>query len=241
MNGSATAGDEGYGSLDESALLERLRAGDDALFRQVVLVLTPVLLRLARGYTTTAASAQDAVQDTWLVVLDKLDSFEGRSTLQTWVCGILVNKARRSGVKESRTLPFSTAWRDDRSPAVDPSRFHNRGGSGTPGTWTTPPVTWDQVPEERLAARELQQVIHAAIASLPIRQREVVTARDVVGMDAPEAAQVLGLTDGNQRVLLHRARSKVRAAVEQYASSVIEPSDGSASRASRPTEDRNRS
>jgi RNA polymerase sigma-70 factor (ECF subfamily) len=239
MNDSATAGDAGYGSLDESALLERLRAGDEALFRDVVLALTPVLLRLARGYTATAASAQDAVQDTWLVVLDKLDSFEGRSTLRTWVCGILVNKARRSGVKESRTLPFSSAWRDDRSPAVDPSRFHGRGGSGTPGTWATPPVTWDQVPEERLASRELQQVIHAAIASLPTRQREVITVRDVVGMDAVEAAQVLGLTSGNQRVLLHRARSKVRAAVEQYAASVLEPTDGSAARASRPIEDRN--
>jgi RNA polymerase sigma-70 factor (ECF subfamily) len=239
MNDSATAGDAGYGSLNESVLLEHLRAGDEALFRDVVLALTPVLLRLARGYTPTAASAQDAVQDTWLVVLDKLDSFEGRSTLQTWVCGILINKARRSGVKESRTLPFSSAWRDDRSPAVDPPRFHRRGGSGTPGTWATPPVRWDQVPEEQLASRELQQVIHAAIASLPTRQREVITARDVVGMDAAEAARVLGLTSGNQRVLLHRARSKVRAAVEQYAASVLEPTDGSAARASRPIEDRN--
>ncbi len=239
MNGSATAGDAGYGSLDESALLARLRAGDEALFRDVVLTLTPVLLRLARGYTPTAVSAQDAVQDTWLVVLDKLDSFEGRSTLQTWVYGILVNKARRSGVKESRTLPFSSAWRDDRGPAVDPSRFHRRGGSGTPGTWAIPPITWDQMPEEQLASRELQNVVHAAIASLPPRQREVITARDVVGMDAAEAAQVLGLTSGNQRVLLHRARSKVRAAVEQYAASVIDPSDGSAPRASRPIEERN--
>jgi RNA polymerase sigma-70 factor (ECF subfamily) len=239
MNGSATAGEEGYGSLDESALLERLRDGDEALFRDVVLTLTPVLLRLARGYTPTAASAQDVVQDTWLVVLDKLDSFEGRSTLQTWVCGILVNKARRSGVKESRTLPFSSAWRDERSPAVDPSRFHGRGGRGMPGAWAIPPVTWDQVPEERLASRELQQVIHAAIASLPTRQREVITARDVVGMDAAEAAQVLGLTGGNQRVLLHRARSKVRAAVEEYAAGVLEPTDGCAARASRPIEDRN--
>ncbi len=105
MNDSATAGDAGYGSLDESALVERLRAGDEALFRDVVLALTPVLLRLARGYTPTAASAQDAVQDTWLVVLDKLDSFEGRSTLQTWVYGILVNKARRSGVRSPGRCP----------------------------------------------------------------------------------------------------------------------------------------
>lgn len=214
-----------YGILDEADLLERLRAGDEPLFREVVDRLTPVLLRLARGYTPTASAAQDAVQDTWLVVLDKLDTFEGRSSFKTWVCGILVNKARRSGVNESRTLPFSSAWRDDRSPAVDPSRFHGRGGSGPPGTWSNPPVSWDQMPEERLAAHETHRVIHAAIAGLPIRQREVITARDVVGMDATEAAEVLGLTSGNQRVLLHRARSKVRAAVEQYAAEASDDLD----------------
>jgi RNA polymerase sigma-70 factor, ECF subfamily len=225
----------GYGSLSETVLLERLRAGDEALFREVVERLTPVLLRLARGYTPTATGAQDAVQDTWLVVLDKLDSFEGRSSLQTWVCGILVNKARRSGVKESRTLPFSSAWREDRSPAVDPSRFHGRGGAGPAGTWANPPVMWDQVPEDRLASHELQRVVHASIAALPTRQREVITARDVVGMDAAEAAEVLGLTSGNQRVLLHRARSKVRAALEQYAADAIEEP------AARTSENRNRS
>jgi RNA polymerase sigma-70 factor (ECF subfamily) len=231
-----------YGSLDESVVLERLRAGDEALFRAVVEKLTPVLLRLARGFTPTATGAQDAVQDTWLVVLDKLDTFEGRSSLQTWVCGILVNTARRSGVREARTLPFSSAWRDDRSPAVDPSRFHSRGGAGPVGTWANPPVTWDQVPEERLASVELQRVIHASIAVLPTRQREVITARDVVGMDAAEAAHVLGLTSGNQRVLLHRARSKVRAALEQYAADVIEAPTGEGSaHADRPTDDRNRS
>jgi RNA polymerase sigma-70 factor (ECF subfamily) len=228
-----------YGSLSEPELLRRLRAGDEALFREVVQQLTPVLMRLARGYT--AAGAQDAVQDTWLVVLDKLDAFEGRSSLQTWVCGILVNKARRSGVTEARTWPFSSAWRDGRSPSVDPSRFHSRGGAGRAGTWAHPPTTWDQVPEDRLASHELQRVIHASIAALPTRQREVITARDVVGMGAAEAADLLGLTSGNQRVLLHRARSKVRAALEQYAADVIEVPPGGASNASRTAADRNRS
>jgi RNA polymerase sigma-70 factor (ECF subfamily) len=223
-----------YGILDEADLLDRLRAGDEPLFREVVEKLTPVLLRLARGYTPTASAAQDAVQDTWLVVLDKLDTFEGRSSLKTWTCGILVNKARRSGVKESRTLPFSSAWRDDRSPAVDPSRFHSRGSSGPAGTWSNPPVSWDQMPEERLASQEMQRVIHAAIAGLPIRQREVITARDVVGMDAPEAAAILNLTSGNQRVLLHRARSKVRATLEQYAADASDdPASGGAARVRR--------
>lgn len=219
MTGAST---QGYGQLDEDALLQRLKAGDEALFREVVTRLNPVLVRLAQGYTPTFSAAQDAVQDTWLTVLDKLDSFEGRSSLKTWICGILVNKARRSGVREARTLPFSSARRDDRSPAVDPSRFHSSRGAATAGTWADPPVRWDEIPEDRLAEKELRRVIDAAIASLPARQREVITARDVIGMDATEAASVLGLSAGNERVLLHRARSKVRAALEQYGTDVLE-------------------
>jgi len=158
------------------------------------------------------------VQDTWLTVLDKLDGFEGRSTLKTWVCGILVNKARRHGVREARTLPFSS----DRGPAVDRARFCSRRSDGTTGTWSDPPVRWDHLPEHRLARKELRRVIDAAVAALPTRQREVITARDVVGMDAAEVALVLGLSNGNQRVLLHRARSKVRAALERYAADILE-------------------
>ena len=222
MSGATPGSPGGYGTLDEAVVLVRLKAGDEALFREVVTALTPVLTGLARSYTPTAAGAQDAVQDTWLLVLDTLDSFEGRSSLKTWVCGILVNKARRSGLREHRTLPFSSAWRDDRSPAVEPARFHGSGGQSTPGTWVHPPVRWDHLPEERLAADELRRVVDAAIAALPTRQREVITARDVVGMGAAETALVLGVTVGNQRVLLHRARSKVRAVLERYGADVIE-------------------
>ena len=216
------AGSAGYGELDESTVLSRLRDGDEALFRDVVVQLTPVLTRLARSYTPTTASAQDAVQDTWLVVLEKLDTFQGRSTLKTWICGILVNKARRRGLREHRTVPFSSTWRDDRGPAVDPARFHAPGSGGQPGTWASPPVRWDQLPEEQLAAAELRGVIDSAIAALPTRQREVITARDVLGMDAEETAVVLRLSAGNQRVLLHRARSKVRALLEQYGAVVLD-------------------
>ncbi len=200
---------------DGPSVVARLRAGDEVLFREVVRDLTPVLTRLARAYTQTDAAAQDAVQDTWVVVVDKLDSFQGRSSLRTWVCGILVHTARRSGVRESRSLPFSSAWRDDHALAVDPARFHGRRDAGTAGTWSVPPVRWDEMPEERLAAKELRATIDEAIAALPVRQREVIVARDVVGMDAAEAADILGVSSGNQRVLLHRARSKVRAALEQ--------------------------
>lgn len=207
----------GCGQLDDQAVLARLKAGDEALFREVVGRLNPMLHRLARSYTPTDAAAQDAVQDTWLTVLDKLDSFQGRSSLSTWVCGILVHKARRSGVRDARTLPFSSAWRDDHGPAVDAARFHSRRDEGASGTWSSPPARWDLLPEDQLATKELRGVVRAAIAALPVRQREVITARDVLGMDAAEASQVLGLTDGNQRVLLHRARSRVRNALEQYA------------------------
>ena len=212
---------------DESAVLAALRAGDEAAFRDLVVRLTPVLTHLARSYTPTSAAAQDAVQDTWLVVLDKLDSFAGRSSLRTWICGILVHKARRSGLRERRTVPFSSAWRDerseDRSRAVDAARFHSRSDDGTTGTWASPPFRWDHLPEDQLAADELRRVIDAAIADLPARQKEVITVRDVLGMNAAEAALVLGVTAGNQRVLLHQARSKVRAVLEQYGVDVADP------------------
>jgi RNA polymerase sigma-70 factor (ECF subfamily) len=209
-------GAAGYGQLDEATVLSRLRDGDEALFRELVVALTPVLTRLARSYTPTTSAAQDAVQDTWLVVLDKLDTFEGRSSLKTWICGILVNKARRSGLREHRTVPFTSVWREDHSPSVDPGRFHAAGSEAQAGTWASPPVRWDTCPEEQLASAELRRVIERAIAALPTRQREVITARDVLGMDAEEAAVVLRLSAGNQRVLLHRARSKVRTSLEQY-------------------------
>ena len=208
--------------LDERALRRRLQAGDEGLFEQVVTAFTPLLTRLARDYTATDAAAQDAVQDAWLVVVDKIDGFAGRSTLKTWVCGILVNTARRSGVREARTVPFSSAWRDDRGPAVEPARF-SRAPGPRGGEWLVPPVRWDEIPEERLATGELRSVIQAAIASLPARQREVITARDVLGLEAAEVAEALGLSSGNQRVLLHRARGKVRAALEGYAAESAGP------------------
>ena len=213
------------GSLDEATLLAQLQDGDEALFRDFVRRLTPVLLRLARSYTETDASAQDAVQDTWLTVLNKLDDFQGRSSLRTWVCGIAIHTARRSGVRESRSRPFSSVWTDDHSPAVDSDRYSRRRDAAPTGTWSMPPVRWDQIPEERLAEAELRVVIDAAISALPPRQRAVIVARDVVGMDAAETAVVLALSTGNQRVLLHRARSTVRSALERYGTDVLGKAD----------------
>lgn len=137
--------------------------------------LPPTLRRLARSYTATDAVAQDAVQETWLVVIDKLDSFQGRSSLRTWVC-VLFHTARRSGVRQARDVPFSSAWRDDHTPAVDASRFHGRRDAETTGTGCAPPVRWDEIPEDRLAAKVLRMVIDTAILALPPRQRQVITA-----------------------------------------------------------------
>lgn len=204
---------------DDADALVRLKAGDEQLFRDLVVSMTPVMTRLARGYTRSAAAADDAVQDTWVVVIDKLDAFEGRSSMKTWICGILVHTARRRGVRDARTVPFS-AWAEGRGPAVDPDRFHAAGSGATPGTWRLPPTPWDEMPEDRLGAAELRAVIDAAIESLPARQRQVITARDVVGLDASETATALGVSSGNQRVLLHRARSRVRAALEEYGADV---------------------
>lgn len=167
-----------------------------------------MLLALARRHVATATAAQDVVQETVLAVLAGLDRFEQRSSLRTWVIGILVHQARRTGARARRSLPFSSVGPE---PAVDPSRFDRTGH------WAVPPVRWDTEPEERLGAAELRAVIDAAIAALPRRQREVITLRDVLGLDPADTGWALRVTGGNQRVLLHRARSRVRAAVESYA------------------------
>jgi RNA polymerase sigma-70 factor (ECF subfamily) len=162
--------------------------------------------------------AEEVVQETWLAVLEGLDRFEGRSSLKTWVFRILVNRAISRGVRERRTVPFSSLAAEEAGhdePAVDPSRFH---GPGDPNAdaWAIPPRSWEPVPEERLVARETIDVVRRAIGSLPEGQRTVIVLRDVQGLDHREVGDILGITNGNQRVLLHRARSRVRRALEAY-------------------------
>ena len=210
-----------------------LRSGDEDLFVELVRGLSPVLLRLARSCTSNDAAAQDAVQDTWVVVVDSLDAFAGRSSLKSWVCGICLHTARRRGVRESRTSPFSSL-RQGRGPAVDADRFAGRRDATPTGTWLVPPVRWDTQPEEHLAEAELRAAVKEAIGRLPVRQREVITARDVVGLDAAETAEALALSAGNERVLLHRARSRVRAELEEYAGRAGRSRGGSAGRAAPP-------
>ena len=208
----------GAGPSDEGALVEALRRGDEAAFAQLVDELNGPLTRLALAHVPSRAVAEDVVGDTWLGVIRGIDDFEGRSSLRTWIFQILLNIARTRGKREKRALPFSSLRRRDPEgrdePAVEPSRFEGPHGE-YPGHWARPPVEW-QAPEERLATEAARDVMLGAIAKLPERQREVLTLRDMLGYSAEEARNALDLSETNQRVLLHRARSKVRAALERY-------------------------
>jgi RNA polymerase sigma-70 factor, ECF subfamily len=203
---------------DDHALVERLRRGDEEAFMDLVERWSPSMLRVARMYVPTAALAEDVVQETWVAVLSGLERFEERSSLRTWVFSILVNRARTRGARERRTVPFAALGADaagqDDGPAVDPERFVGRGDGA--GSWAAPPVRWSDEPDRALASAEGVARIEREIARLPEMQRLVITMRDVVGLSSEEVRNALDLSETNQRVLLHRARSKVRAALEDY-------------------------
>jgi RNA polymerase sigma-70 factor, ECF subfamily len=204
-------------STEELELLARLRRGDEAAFTQTVERLHGSMLRLAMAHVGTRAVAEEVVQDAWVGVLAQLDRFEGRSSLRTWVLRIVANQARTRAVRERRTLPFSSLDDPDEPgpPAVEPERFLPAGHRWA-GHWASPPRSLADVPEERLLSAETRAEVERAVELLPPAQRAVITLRDVEGMTAAETCQLLGLTEGNQRVLLHRARSKVRRALERY-------------------------
>jgi RNA polymerase sigma-70 factor (ECF subfamily) len=206
----------------DAVLLEGLRRGDEDAFRQLLTEHGPFLMRLVMMHVPSRAIAEEVVGDTWEAVLNGLDRFEGRSSLRTWIASIALNKARTRGTREGRILPFALLRRryeEGGGPAVDPDRFQGRRGE-RPGWWASPPVAWEE-PERQLEAAETRDVMLRAIRDLPPRQREVITLRDLGGWDADEVCNALDLTETNQRVLLHRARSKVRAALEEH----LEPND----------------
>jgi RNA polymerase sigma-70 factor (ECF subfamily) len=199
-------------------LVAALRRGDRQAFAEMVDAWSPGLLRLARLHVPSHAVAEEVVQEAWLAVLRGLDRFEERASLRTWVTSIVLNQARTHGRRERRTLPFASMRRRREEgrgePSVDPARFQ-RPGEERPGWWANPPARWGD-PAAWLDAEETRAVLLRAIATLPARQREVITLRDVLGVSAAEACTVLEVTEGNERVLLHRARSKVRAALERH-------------------------
>ena len=190
----------------DHALLARLRAGEEDAFGAFVARHDGALRRVARTFVRTDAAVDDVVQETWLGVIRGLDGFEGRSSLRTWVFSILVNRARSRAVRDARTLPFSALESDDR-PTVEPSAF------AADGRWTSAPPRLDGDPEGEVLSAELRVHLHAAVDALGRDQRAVITLRDLVGLPATEVCELLEISEGNQRVLLHRARARVRTAL----------------------------
>lgn len=194
--------------------LEAIKAGDEVAFEAIITRYHGPLMRLAMAYVRDHGVAEDVVQETWLTCLSNLDRFEGRSSLKTWIFGILMNVARARRRKESRVLPFASLFRwddsDSRRPTVDRGRF------GSNGLWTIPPDSWTNLPEARVINREALDRVKIAIEALPEKQREVVILRDVAGMDSDEVCELLAISATNQRVRLHRGRAAVRRVLEEY-------------------------
>jgi RNA polymerase sigma-70 factor (ECF subfamily) len=187
----------------DGPLLQRVRAGDEQAFITLVHRYRPTMLRLAEGYVPNQAVAEEVVQETWMGFLRGLHRFEGRSSVRTWLFSILVNRARSAGARERRTLAIG-----DLEPAVDGARFD------TGGHWTVPPQPWTDLVDDRLTAERMAGHVRAALGDLPGRQREVVTLRDIEGLSSQEVCSVLEITEANQRVLLHRGRSRLRQLLE---------------------------
>jgi RNA polymerase sigma-70 factor, ECF subfamily len=203
--------------IDEEALLQGLRRGDEQAFATLVDAYAPALTRLAMSYVPSRAVAEEVVQEAWLGVLKGLDRFEGRSSLKTWIFKIVTNTAMTRGARERRTVPFCSLGSDEDgdSPSVDPDRFLPADHDRFPDHWALGPTHWE-TPDESLLSGETRDVILREIGALPETQRAVITLRDVEGWPAEEVCELLELSEGNQRVLLHRARTKVRAGLESY-------------------------
>src|SRR4051794_18660962 len=208
-------------ALPDAEIVAALKRGDESVFAELVDEYSPGLLRMARMFVRDRAVAEDVVQDTWIGVLRGIDRFEGRSSLKTWIYRILINTAKTRGQRESRSIPFSAAGSAD-EPAVDPDRFLGPDHRWA-GGWMLGPAEW-QTPEEELLQGETRDAILEAIEQLPDAQRIVITMRDVEGFGSDEVAEALDISEGNQRVLLHRARSKVRRAIEEHLGAV-EPNE----------------
>jgi RNA polymerase sigma-70 factor, ECF subfamily len=203
--------------LTERDLCSALRRGDERAFERLVSLYHAPLRRLALSYVRTAAVADEVVQETWLAVVRGIDRFEERSSLKTWIFRILTNTAKTRAQREARTVPLSALSAgdgEDDEPAVDPGRFLSEQHARWPGHWASPPARWDELPEEHLHGRAVLAALRTAVDRLPPQQRHVIVLRDIEGLAADEVCEILRLTEANQRVLLHRARSKVRQALE---------------------------
>jgi RNA polymerase sigma-70 factor, ECF subfamily len=208
---------------DDAELIAALSRGDAEAFATLVHRHSRAMIGVAMAYVPGRAAAEEAVQETWIAVMRGIDRFEGRASLKTWIFRILTNVAMRSGTRERRSVPFSAlAEAEDTGEAsIDPDRFLPADHDLFPGHWAIMPARWP-TPEEGLLAGETREVIAAAIAELPVAQRTVIALRDVEGWSSEEVSEALEISAGNQRVLLHRARSRVRNAIESYYGAVEE-------------------
>jgi RNA polymerase sigma-70 factor, ECF subfamily len=198
---------------EELSLVSALREGDESAFLEIVGRYHASMLRVAQVFVQSPAVAEEVVQETWLAVLEGIARFEGRSALRSWIFRILANRARTRAQREARTQPFSSLEDEGDGPTVDPARFQPDDHPQWPGHWSAPPSPWA---DARLMAGETLALAQRAIDALPPRQKQVVLLRDVEGCSPEEVCEALGLSDGNQRVLLHRARAAVRAALESH-------------------------
>src|SRR3954447_21319183 len=194
-------------SIAEERLVRSLREGDELAFAGLVRRHHGAMVSVALGYVADRSAAEELVQDTWLAVVRDLDRFEGRSSLTTWIYRILVNRARTRGARERRVVPCSSLGGEERGGTLEPAGFRD-------GAWASSPRPW-LAPERRLASLETRAALRTALARLPGRQRAVVTLRDVEGLDATEVAELLGISDGCQRVLLHRGRTRLRDVLDE--------------------------
>src|SRR3989442_6189164 len=215
------AGSQSPGSVvseEDLRLVEALRSGNESAFVSLIDMYHSSMLRLAMVFVPSNAVAEEVVQEAWMGVLQGLNRFEGRSSLKTWIFRILTNRAKTRAHREGRSVPFSSLPEfnsDLPEPAVDPDRFKGPDQQW-PGHWISFPRSWDEIPEERMLSQETLTRIQDAIDALPPGQREVITLRDIEGCPSSETCNLLGVSEANQRVLLHRARSRVRRALERY-------------------------
>jgi RNA polymerase sigma-70 factor (ECF subfamily) len=218
VDGQSPAGDR----TREERLLAGLRAGDESAFGELIDTFGESMLRIAAGVVSSSAVAEEVVQETWLAVFTGVHRFQARSSLRTWIFRILLNTANTQRTREARIVPFSDLGPEltDDEPAVDPERFLPAGHRWA-GQWSSPPRPWQSDPESRVLAAETLGVVREVLATLPAGQRAVVTLRDVQGWTPEEVSEALGVSRGNQRVLLHRARSRLRTALEEWMQSPV--------------------
>jgi RNA polymerase sigma-70 factor (ECF subfamily) len=203
---------------DDARLAAALRRGDEEAFTELVERHQSLMLRIARGHVHDPRVAEEVVRETWMALLDGIERFEGRASLKAWLFRVLVKRAITRAARERRQAPFGAVatGEDDIGPTVDPGRFFDGDHPHSPGRWAAPPADWGATPERRLRSRGTLDVVEEAIARLPARQRDVIVMRDVGRFGPDDVCAALDLSDGNQRVLLHRARAQVRAELERH-------------------------